>query len=106
METLGLLAVVQNYIKTTRHRNNELMQVLVRMRAPIGPPRHIVQVVDPLDVEGDVVPALYEGQVAPWISDLGQLYDFAVSQHNRDQYFQLVDYSNQVANVTYRTPLR
>lgn len=50
------------------------------MRVPpaLGTATHIVLVINPFDVEWDVLPALDKCQLPAWVADLGQVNDPAV----------------------------
>jgi hypothetical protein len=44
---------------------------LVCVTPPLGSTRHVIEVIDTLDVEGDVVGAFDKSQIAPPILDFG-----------------------------------
>ena len=69
MKFFALPSVVQGDIKATRHRNNDLMQILVSMRPAIGTAWNIVGVINPLDIEWDVIAPLDEGKIASRVRD-------------------------------------
>ena len=80
MKALLVEAVIQHHIEASGHGDDHLMQILVCVRTAIRTPWHIIGVIDPLDVEGNVIGALDKSQIAPWVADLGQLNDIAVSE--------------------------
>ena len=51
MKPAFFVPVVQHHVETARHGDNELVQGFVAMTAPFRAAGHIVQIVDPLDVE-------------------------------------------------------
>lgn len=58
-----------NHIKTAANRNDELLLLMIGMPAPLCAPRHIVGPKYPIDVKGDVVLILEEGEVASGVLD-------------------------------------
>lgn len=48
------------------------------MPAALGTARHIVEIVYPLYRKGNVIAPFDEGQVAPWIRDLGKIDNIAL----------------------------
>ena len=64
MERLPFESVVQMDVETARHGHHQLVQPLVGMPRPVRPAGHVVEVIDPPDLERDVLPALDESQVA------------------------------------------
>lgn len=78
MEALLFGAVVQHHVEAARHGDDQLAQFLVRMAAALRTARHIVEVIDARDVEGDVIAAFDECQVPARIGDFRQVDDAAV----------------------------
>ena len=78
METFFVESIVEHYIKTARHGDDDLMKILVRVGTAIGAARNVIGVVDPLDLERDVVTSLDEGEVASRVADLRKVEKFAV----------------------------
>src|SRR5258708_40360941 len=52
----------------------------MRVASALGAARHVVEVIDALDGEGDVLLALDEGEVSPRFADLGKVDDPAQLQ--------------------------
>ncbi len=55
MNALLVLPVVQHHIKTARHGNDELLQPLMRVATTFRTPWHVIQIVDTLNIKGDMV---------------------------------------------------
>lgn len=84
MERLFLFPVIQRNIKAAGHCNHKLMQVFVRVRTAVRPAGHIVQVIDALDIKGDVIFTLNKGQVTTVIFNFRQLDQTAIAEwHGR-----------------------
>lgn len=64
MHPLFIFAVVQYNVKTPRHRDDQLVQFLVRMSPALGAAGYVVQVVDALDIERDMLPSFDERQIS------------------------------------------
>ncbi|AMS44702.1 hypothetical protein AA2016_5797 (plasmid) [Aminobacter aminovorans] len=64
MYSLFFTSIVYYYIKASRHRHNELRQLLVGMTTTFSAPRHIVEVVDPPYVERHMALAFDKGKVS------------------------------------------
>jgi len=79
MEASFFRAVVQNHIKTTRKRNDELVQTFVRVAAALGSAGNVVKIINALDLEGYMLPAFNEGKIASRIADLGEVNNLAFS---------------------------
>ena len=80
MKALFLLAVIQDHIKTSRKRDDELMQILVCVATAVGSAGNVVKIINPLDVKGHMPPALDESKIASWITDFGEVNNPAVGQ--------------------------
>jgi hypothetical protein len=78
--TFFLRSVVQNDIKTSGHRDDELLEILVRVRTSLGIARDIIKIVYSLDIERDMVPTFNKSQVPPVITDPGKIYYFTFIQ--------------------------
>ena len=63
-----------HHIKAARHRHDERVQALVGVAAALGAARHVLQIVDPLDVEGHMHAAFDERQVGvgAWLPAAGK----------------------------------
>jgi hypothetical protein len=79
-EALLVLAVVDAHVEGAGGGDDERLQVAVRVPAARGPARHVVEVVDPRDVERDVVVALDERQVAARVGHARQVDDPAAGR--------------------------
>jgi spore germination protein YaaH len=77
MESFLLLAVVQNHIETTRHCNDKLVQTLVRVPAALGSTGNIVKIINALDLKGYMSPTFNVGEIAPWVTDFGEVDNLA-----------------------------
>lgn len=78
MKFFLILAIIQGDIKTTRHGDNKLMQILVRMPAALGPARHIIHMVDALNREWDLIITFNKCEVAMRVMDFRQLNNSAM----------------------------
>jgi hypothetical protein len=78
MVSLLLLPIIEYHVETTRHGDDELMEVLVSMTSSLRPAWDIVQIIDPLDIEWYVALTFDEGQISPRFSDFGELNNFAM----------------------------
>lgn len=77
MEAFFLAAIIQHDVKTAGQGDDELVQILVCVSAAFRAARHIVKIIDALDVKRHMASALDEGQVAARFGNLGQVDDFA-----------------------------
>ena len=75
MDALLGSTIVKLNIKASRHRNNELMQSLMCMASSLGTARNVIQVVDPANIERNMVAALDKGQIAARVLNLGKIDD-------------------------------
>ena len=73
MKALLLVTVIQNHVKTTRKRNDELVQIFVCVTTPLGTSGNVIKIVNTLDLKGNVPPTFNERKIAPWITDFGQV---------------------------------
>lgn len=73
MKSLLLSAVIQNHIKTSRKRNDELVQIFVCMTAPLGSAGNVIEIINALDLKGHMPASFNERKTAPWITDFGQV---------------------------------
>lgn len=65
-------------VKGARHGDDELLKILVSMPTALRTARHVVQVVDTLDGEGDVDLSFHERQISARVVDSWQVDDLAV----------------------------
>jgi hypothetical protein len=77
MESLFVTAVVEHDVESAGDGNDELIEVFVRMASPLGASRDIVEIVDALDVKGDVVATLNKSEVPPRVRDFRQIDESA-----------------------------
>jgi hypothetical protein len=75
MKDLDFKSIVQDDVKAAGHGHDQLLKLSVPMGPAFGASRHIIQVIDPLDIERDVPPSLDESQIAARVSYFGQVYD-------------------------------
>ena len=61
MEFPFFLTIVDMDVKASRHGDQELGQFLMGVTAPFGSAGDVVEVIDSLDLERDMPPALDEG---------------------------------------------
>jgi len=80
MEAFLLSAVVQNHVETARHRNDQLVQILVRVPAALGPAGNVIKIVNALDLEGDMPAAFDEREIASRFIDFGEINHLAFGQ--------------------------
>jgi len=80
MKALLSSAVIQNHIKTSRKRNDKLMQIFVGVPTALGAAGNIIKIVNALDVKGHMPPAFDKGEIASRISDFGKVNDLALCQ--------------------------
>ena len=80
MEPLSLCAIVQNYIKATRHRDDQLVKRFVPMTTPVSTTRNVVKVVHPLNFKWYVATAFDERKIAARVGDLRQQDHLAVAK--------------------------
>ena len=73
MKALLLFAVIQNHIKTSRKRDNELVQMFVCVTTPLGSSGNVIQIINALNLKGHMPPSFNERKIAPWITDFGQV---------------------------------
>ena len=73
MKALLLFAIKQNHIKTSRKRNDELVQIFVCVATPFGSAGDVIEIINAFDLEGHMAPAFNERKIAPRITDFGQL---------------------------------
>ena len=73
---LGLgLAVVDLHTKTTRQRKDNLFQLSMCMTTAFCIDGDIVEIVDPRDIEWDMIVTLYKSQITAWVLNLWQVND-------------------------------
>src|ERR1700687_4598401 len=80
MKPLLLRAVIQNHIKTSRQRNDKLVQTLVCVAAALRSAWNIIKIVNALDLKGYMSPSFNEGKITSRIIDFGQINDPALGQ--------------------------
>ena len=73
MKALFLFAVIQDHIKTSRKRNDELVQIPMCMAAALGSSWNVVKIINALDLKGHMSPAFNEREIAAWIADFGEV---------------------------------
>ena len=78
MKTLPFGAVVQYDVEAAGHRDNELMERLVRVTAALGAARDVVEVIDALNRKRNVAIAFDESQIPPRVGDFRQQDNLAV----------------------------
>jgi hypothetical protein len=69
MESFPVLPVIDNHIKTAGHGNDELLQFHVPVSTPLGASRHVIEIINALDLEGDMPATLNECQVPASVGD-------------------------------------
>ena len=77
MKTLLLRAVIQNHVKTSRHRNNELVQSPVCMPTALRAARNVIKIINALDLKGYMAPSFNEREVASGIINLREINNSA-----------------------------
>lgn len=80
MEAFSLRAVVQDDVETAGHGDDELMQIFVGMTAALGASRHVVKVINALNLERYIPATLDKREIASGIADSGEVDDLALSQ--------------------------
>ncbi len=73
MKALLLLTVIQNHIKTSRKRDDELTQIFVCVATPFGSAGDVIEIINAFDLEGHMAPAFNERKIAPRIADFGKV---------------------------------
>lgn len=73
MESSLLLAIIEDHIEATRHGNDKLVQNLVCVPAALGSAGYIVKIINALDFKRYMSSAFNEGEIASWITDLGEI---------------------------------
>ncbi len=84
METVFAGTAIQDDIEASRHSDDKLVKVLVRMTAALGPARHIVEIVDSLDFERHMARSFDEREITTRIGNLWQIYEFAVRERHTE----------------------
>lgn len=82
MEALFVEPVIQQEIEAAGHADYKLVQVFMRMFTTVSAAWHVIQIVDPLDVKGDMIAPFDKGQVASGICHLGQVHNVAIIQRH------------------------
>ena len=77
MKTLFLLAVIQNHVKTSRHRNNKLVQSPVCMPTALRAARNVIKIINALDLKGHMSPSFDEREISSRVNDLREINDSA-----------------------------
>jgi hypothetical protein len=80
MDALFFDAVVQHYIKTTRHGDDQLMQSFVRMPTSLCTARHVVKIVNPTDIEWDVLTAFNKREITARVRDFREINQVAIGK--------------------------
>ena len=75
---LVAFSIIQVDVKTSGHGDDKLMQCLVSVSAPFGAAGNVIEVIDALDVEGNVVPAFNEREIPARIMDDREFDEFAL----------------------------
>lgn len=76
MHSLLINAIVQQYIKTTRHGDDELMKCFVSMSTAFRTAWHVVEIINTLDIKWNLIPAFDKSQVPSDICNFGEVYHF------------------------------
>lgn len=84
MKALLFVAVINDNIEASGHGDNQLMQIFMSMPAPCRTTWHIVEVIDTLNVKGDMIVAFDECQISLCIRDFRQFHDLAVMNAHFD----------------------
>ena len=71
MEPFLPMTVIQNDVEAARHRNDELMKLLVSVSTSLSTTRYIIEIINPFDIEGYVPFTFNEGEISTCIMDLG-----------------------------------
>lgn len=80
MKAFFLSAIIQNHIKASRKRNDQLVQIFVGVPTALGATGNIIEIVNALDVKGHMPPALDEGEIAARIVESRKVNDLALGQ--------------------------
>ena len=80
MKALLLFAVIQNHIKTSRKRDNELMQMFVCVTTSLGSSGNVIKIINAFNLKRYVSPTLDEGEVTSLIRDFGKVDNPAVAK--------------------------
>lgn len=80
METLLFDSIIENYVETPRHRDEELLTTLERMSAAFCSTRNVVEIEYSPYFERYVPISLYESQIATWIADFWEVNDSAIRE--------------------------
>jgi hypothetical protein len=70
MKSLLAPPVIKHDIEAPGYRDNQLIQIPVRMPPSLGPAWDIIQIIRSLDVERNMPPSLDKCQIPPRIRDL------------------------------------
>lgn len=73
MEAFFLSAVVQNHVETSRHRDDKLMQILVRVAAAFGPAGNVIKIIDALDFKWNMPAAFDEREISSRLINFWQI---------------------------------
>ena len=63
MKSTPFAPVIEHDVKTTGHRDDQLLQILVGVPSSFGAAWHIVQVIDSGDIERNVLPTFNERKI-------------------------------------------
>ena len=80
MKAFFLSAIIQHHIKTSRKRDDQLVQIFVGVPAALRATGNIIEIVDTLDVKGHMPAALDEGEIAPGVVESREVNDLALGQ--------------------------
>lgn len=76
-------AVVKFDVKAAGHCDHQLLECLMSVSRARRASRHVVQIIDALDLEWQMPPAFEKGQIAARVLHLRQVDDLAIGQGQR-----------------------
>src|ERR1700722_15724862 len=80
MKTLLPRAIFQNHVKTSRHRNNKLVQSPVCMPTALRAAWNVIKIINALNLKWYMAPSFNKSEVAPRISNLREINNSAFGQ--------------------------
>lgn len=80
MKAFLLSAVIQNHIKTSRKRDDQLVQIFVGVPTALRATGNVIEIVNTFDVKGHMPAALDEGEIAAGIVESRKVNDLALGQ--------------------------
>jgi hypothetical protein len=78
VDRLLLLPIIEMHIQAPRYTDDELVEVVMRMSAPVFATGNIVDIEHALDIEGDMIHPFEEGEVPPMVPNLGEFNQAAI----------------------------